>query len=196
MANPERRIISFIGPEGAGKTTVAKRLATETSKPLIATGDIFRDMAANDQTEYGDIVRDAWAKNEYVDPQILLRILAQGLKRKDLTDGFILDGGFRTIDETKGFRSMLEEADRAMPVVVVYMRIPGWMAIQRLVTGERARKRKDDTEEGVLARLSNYYSGLGHRVSLIEKENYKIFHINAMQEREQVFENVRQILAE
>lgn len=194
MANPERRIISFIGPEGAGKTTVAKRLAAETATPIIITGDIFREIAANDNSEYGDIVRNSWAKNEYVDPQILLSILAQGLKRKDLANGFILDGGFRTIDETKGFRSMLEEAHRVLPVVVVYLRIPGWIAMERLVTGENARKRKDDTEEGVLARLSNYYSGVGQRVTLIKKENYEFFRINAMQDRESVFEDVRQVL--
>lgn len=44
----DNRIIVFIGAEGSGKTTVAKRLAEESRKPYITTGDTIRDLATND----------------------------------------------------------------------------------------------------------------------------------------------------
>lgn len=175
----DKQITIFMGPEGSGKSTTAKRLASNANLPYITTGGIIRDMAKTDQTRYGDECRAMLTEHRYLDPKILLEIFLMRIRQDDLKEGFILDGGLRTMEETAEFGSILERADRAMPVRVVYLRIPGWMAMQRLSTGLEARNREDDSIEAVLNRLSNFYHNLGKRASFIERQpNWKLLHID------------------
>src|SRR5258706_457405 len=81
------------------------------------------------------------------------------LSEEDLKDGFILDGGFRTIEEIEGYQDLLEKAGSSMPVEVVLLRIPGWLGAQRILTSKR--EREDDELEPLLKRMTNYYHDLG-----------------------------------
>lgn len=190
-----RQIVTFMGPEGSGKTTIAKRIAADSQKPYITTGDILRDMAANDRTEYGDECRSMFAEHRYLNPYMLLDILVKRFSQDDVADGFVIDGGLRTVEEVSGFQSVLEKANRVMPVTVVHLRIPGWISMQRLITGENARKREDDTVDGVLNRLSNFYNQLGQRATLIkQQENWNLLHVSARGTVDEVFHNVQEVL--
>lgn len=191
-----RQIINFMGPEGCGKTSISKKIASELNKPYISTGDILRDMAANDQTEYGDECRAMFAEHRYLNPHMLLDILVKRFRQKDIAGGFVLDGGLRIVEEVDGFPSVLERADRVMPLTIIYLRISGWMSAQRLVEGEEARKRDDDTVDGVLNRLSNFYNKLGQKATLIQRQKeWKLLQVNAMVTKEEAFNNVWEALA-
>ena len=137
----ENQSVAFIGPEGSGKTTIAKRLSLELNKPYITTGDIIRDLAANDQGRLGIACREMFSAHRYLDWQTLLKILANRLSKADSAKGFVLDGGFRTLEETQQFKDMLLGIDRNLPLTVVHLRIPAWMSFERLVWGPNARKR-------------------------------------------------------
>ena len=190
-----KEIVALIGPEGSGKTSIGKRLADESRKPFVTVGGILRDMAASDYTEYGNACRAIFAEHGYLDSQMLLEILVRRFRQNDLAEGFIIDGGLRQVEEIVGFQSVLERADRAMPVSVVHLRIPGWMSLQRLVAGENARKRNDDTVEGVLSRLSRYYNQLGQKATLIQQqENWRLLHVNATGTKNEVLRNACSIL--
>lgn len=192
-----KQIVVFIGPEGSGKTTMAKRLASNSQKPYITTGDILRDMAANDKTKYGDECRAMFKEHRYLNPNMLLNILVKRFSQDDVNDGFILDGGLRTVEEIRGFPLVLKKANRVMPLTVVSLRVPGWMGAQRLVFDKDARRRDDDTVDGVLSRLSNYYKNLGQRASLIEKqENWRLLRINATGTIDEAFNSVQEALME
>lgn len=190
-----RQIVTLMGPEGSGKTTIAKQLAAATKKPYFTIGDILREMAANDRTEYGNECRAMFAEHRYLHPQMLLDILVTRLKRDDLGEGFILDGGLRTVEEVNGFQSVLERANRVMPVTVINLHIPGWMSIHRLITAEDARKRDDDTVGGVLSRLSNFYNNLSERATLIKnQENWNLVQVNATGTIDETFNKVREVI--
>ncbi len=185
-----KEIVNFIGPEGSGKSTAAKGLSELSGKPYVSVGDILRYMAANDETPLGDECRDMFANHRYMEPSALLRILSQGFKRKEYEDGFILDGGLRTVEETLGFWEMLEEADRKMDMTVIHIRIPGWLGAERL-TGENGRGRVDDTVDGVLSRMSNFYKDLGIRASIIRaQEGCTLIHIDSLGTKEETLEKV------
>lgn len=166
MIEVKGQIFCFVGAEGAGKTAQADLLAKELGLPLVAFGDIFRFMAKNDLTKLGDECRSILLNHNYIKPDMLYEIIGTYIKQDQFKKGFVIDGAFRTLAETENFESMLNAADRNMPLTVFFLRIPGWQSFQRLTHG---RRREDDTEEGVLSRLGNFYSELGKRVSFIRK---------------------------
>lgn len=193
--NLGRKIVIFIGPEGSGKTIHSLRLAEESGKPYITTGDTIRYLAANDPGPLGNECREMFANHAYLAGETLLKILINRFNQVDAVDGFILDGGLRTLEETIGFSAILEAAGLQLPVNVMHLRIPGWMCFARLM-GENGRKRSDDTTEGILSRLAKYYYHLGQRAKVIEKQDgWRLAHIDATREVEAVYEAVAENLA-
>lgn len=186
------QIINFMGPEGSGKTTIAKRLAAESDMPRIVFGDIFRDLAANDPGQYGDECRALFAEHRYIRPQMLFEIIVQRFKQEDLADGFIIYGALRTVGEVQGFQAMLDEAGRSMPVANVFLRVPGWMGIDRILkNAKNDRNRTDDNPDAILSRLSHFYHDLGARASLIEKQpDWKLLHIDGTGNIDKTYDKV------
>lgn len=197
--NLGRQIINFSGPEGSGKTTVGRMFADASGKPLVTTSDILKDFAANDNTALGDECRAMFAEHRYMNTEVLFDIYRKSFKKDSLKlkEGFILDGGLRSTEETEAFSSILEEAGiENMPITLIHLRVPGWLGVNRLI-GESGRKRDDDTVEGVLSRLSRYYDHLGQRTSLAQKqEGWRILRVDATGNIEQTFDNVRKVLME
>ncbi len=188
-----RQIIVFIGPEGSGKTTHALRLAEEASKPYLSTGDILRDLAANDfLTPYGDACRKMFAEHAYLDGQTLLEILILRLGRADMADGFVMDGSMRTVEETIKLQEVLNSAGRGdLLIKVIQLEITEEESLARLA-GESGRKRFDDTVEAIRIRLSKYQYQLEQRLEIIRSHpNWQLIPVNAMPDTEEVYLQVQ-----
>lgn len=157
-------LISFVGPEGSGKSTQAKLLAQQLGFPYTSTGDMIRDAAANDKTQLGDACRKMFEEHSYLPAPLLLKIVANRLQKDDVAKGIVIDGGLRTLEETENFEKVLTEAGGNFDVKVVFLKLPAWEAADRLING---RKRSDDTTDAVLNRLKCFYDNLGKRISYI-----------------------------
>lgn len=197
MSFPIQQIVVFIGPEGSGKTTQALKLKAETTWPYISTGDIIRNLAATDfSTKYGEECRRLAVDPGYLSGQSLVEILSNRLKEADTSEGFILDGGMRTIEETVKFQWVLETAGRKeLPLKTILLQTDDEVCLERLA-GEGGRKRADDTHEGVKKRLANYHYKLKERLTIIqEQDGWELIEVDATPEVDEVYMKVRAALA-
>lgn len=96
----------FLGPPGAGKGTMAVRVAEAAGIPHISTGDIFRFNIKN-QTELGKKVNAILDSGELVPDQVTIELVQDRLQKEDARKGFILDGFPRTIPQADALGEML-----------------------------------------------------------------------------------------
>jgi adenylate kinase len=90
----------FFGPPGAGKGTVAVKLAEQEGIPHISTGDLFREAIKN-QTELGKKVKEILDSGALVPDEVTVDLVRERLAQGDTSSGYILDGFPRTIPQAE-----------------------------------------------------------------------------------------------
>jgi adenylate kinase len=166
----------FLGPPGAGKGTMAVRLAEAAGIPHISTGDIFRFNIKNG-TDLGKKVKAILDSGELVPDTLTIELVEDRLGKDDAQKGFILDGFPRTIPQADALGSMAtldqvinfelndEEVVRRLSGRRVH---PGSGRTYHVLfsppktegvddeTGEPLVQREDDKEESIKNRLRVY----------------------------------------
>jgi len=163
--------IIILGPQGCGKGTQADMIAERYGIPHISTGDMFR--AAMEQgTDLGKQIKERMNKGILISDEITIKLVELRLKDTDCTEGFILDGFPRTLQQAEALDSMVEVG------FVIFLDVPEDVLIERLskrrqcskckrITtvseGEKCKEcggelvqREDDTPEGIKQRLTMY----------------------------------------
>jgi len=95
----------FLGPPGAGKGTLAAKVATEYGIPHISTGDIFR-AAIKNQTPLGMKVKAIIDSGALVSDDLTIELVRDRLSQDDVAKGFILDGFPRTIPQAEALEGI------------------------------------------------------------------------------------------
>ncbi len=90
----------FLGPPGAGKGTMAKRLASHGGMAHISTGDLFREAVAQG-TDLGKQVKSILDRGDLVPDEVTVKLVQERIGRPDCRRGFILDGFPRTIPQAE-----------------------------------------------------------------------------------------------
>ena len=173
-------IIVLMGPQGAGKGTQAHLLAERLKLPLVATGDILREMAHSDEP-LGLEVRKVQAAGQLVSDHILAEVVKSRLSRPDCEGGCILDGFPRTLPQVHLLEKIAEQLGHQ--ITVISIEVPRELLFKRLagrrtcsacgaiynvyfmpsavkevcdLDGQPLFTRSDDNEEAIAQRLALY----------------------------------------
>jgi adenylate kinase len=144
----------LMGPPGAGKGTQAKILAERLSVPAISTGDIFR-ANVSEGTELGLQAKGYMDAGDYVPDEITNGMVRDRLAQPDATEGFLLDGYPRTVDQVEELDQMLGARGGKLDAVVV-LTVDDEELVQRLLKRAQTDGRTDDTEEVIRHRQDVY----------------------------------------
>lgn len=96
----------FLGPPGAGKGTLAAKVAEVHNIPHISTGVIFR-AAIKSKTALGLRVQAIIDAGELVSDEITVELVKERLTKEDAKHGFILDGFPRTIPQAEALSKII-----------------------------------------------------------------------------------------
>ncbi|MBE6351081.1 MAG: adenylate kinase [Spirochaetaceae bacterium] len=96
----------FLGPPGAGKGTLAAKVAESYNIPHISTGEIFR-AAIKAQTPLGMKVQAIIDAGSLVSDDITIELVKDRLEKDDAKNGFILDGFPRTIPQAEALANII-----------------------------------------------------------------------------------------
>lgn len=144
----------MVAPPGAGKGTQGVVIASHFGIPHIATGDLLRDHVARD-TGLGRSVRQYLDRGELVPDQVVLDMVRDALERLD-SDGYVLDGIPRTIEQAKALYAIAVEMDLTADVAL-HLQVEDDELVRRLLARSAVTGRSDDTEDVIRHRLALYY---------------------------------------
>ncbi len=190
-------VIIMLGAPGTGKGTVAGLLQERLGIKQVSTGDIFRKNI-KEGTELGTLAEKYISKGNLVPDEVTIKIIEDRLNEPDLEKGVILDGFPRTVKQAEELDKILQLKGKKVDKVIS-LTTPDEEIIERIVNrrvcsnqdckavynivlnppkkdgicdkcGAELIVRKDDTEETVRARLSNYFEQTAPLVDYYEKQ--------------------------
>jgi adenylate kinase len=147
--------ILLLGPQGAGKGTQGRLIASEYAIPHVATGDMLRAAMA-DGSELGQQVRPIYDSGRLVPDNLMIALIRERLSGEDAREGFVLDGFPRTMAQADALEETLREIGRDLDVVFEFQ-VPDEVGRERMLKRAAEEGRTDDTHEAIDERLRLYH---------------------------------------
>ncbi|GGC77099.1 adenylate kinase [Hoyosella rhizosphaerae] len=155
--------IVLLGPPGAGKGTQAAILSEKLGIPHISTGDLFRANIGQG-TPLGLEAKSYTDAGKLVPSDITNRMVEQRIEEPDASNGFLLDGYPRTVDQAEALEKMLDEHGTSLDAVVSFV-VDEDVVVARMLE----RGRADDNEDVIRTRLHVYRDETAPLLSHYEK---------------------------
>ncbi len=124
--------IILLGPPGAGKGTIAKKLMAQDGSVQISTGDILRAAVAAG-TELGKKAEAAMKAGNLVTDDLIMGIMEERLQQEDCKKGYLLDGFPRTIPQAEALKALLAKLGEKLDFALE-LDVPRDVIIDRLTT--------------------------------------------------------------
>jgi adenylate kinase len=122
--------------------------------PHISTGALLRN-AAKKGTELGLAARALTDQGELVPDDIMSGIVEERLSRKDVANGFILDGYPRNLAQAEALDAILEQLGKPVQEAI-HIDVDQEQIIKRIAKRAQEEGRADDTEKTVRNRMRIY----------------------------------------
>lgn len=142
--------IIIIGIQGAGKSTQGNLLSEELKIHYLSTGHIFREMA-KEKTPLGRYIKEIMNAGFLIPDEKTVEIVSEYLKKPEYTNGYILDGFPRTLEQVKMFENGVDK--------VIYLKVSDKEALWRLSyrNGEDGQAREDETLAAIRKRIELFH---------------------------------------
>lgn len=107
----------LMGPPGCGKGTQGKKLEAIYKIPQLSTGDMLR-AAIRNETPVGLQARIFMDKGELVPDEVIIGIMRERLSESDCSNGYILDGFPRTLEQGRALTILLNESSAKLSMAI------------------------------------------------------------------------------
>lgn len=170
----------IIGPSGSGKGTQAEFISKNFGgqKHLVA-GELLREIS-DQENDLGKKIKKTINAGKWVEDELVNQVIKEVLSKLDKTEGVIIDGYPRTVEQAKYLDNLMSQLGRSQPIVVNLIVSPK-SVVYRLINrkvcdkcgalyhppqslsetvcekcGGKLVRRQDDTEEVIKKRLSEF----------------------------------------
>lgn len=141
--------IVLLGGPGAGKGTQSEFLIRDFGMLHISTGDLLREAVAN-KTEAGLKAKSFMDSGNLVPDDVIVGIMKEKFETSDISNGLILDGFPRTVEQAKALDEMLAELNTQIDKAIL-IDTPNDVIIDRICS---RRMCKDCGQIGSVAGLN------------------------------------------
>jgi adenylate kinase len=210
--------IVLLGAPGSGKGTQAQLLIEEHNVPQISTGDLLR-AAVIAQTPLGRQAKAIMDAGQLVPNEIVLGMIRERLNNPDASDGFILDGFPRNIEQARALDDLLStmgqpiqtallidvDFDSLMQRLTGRLTCEGCGTVYNLYTnppmmdnecdkcGDKLHHRSDDNEDTIGKRLRVYTSQTEPVIDYY-REQSKLASVEGKGDIKEIFSNIKAAL--
>ena len=206
----------LLGMPGAGKGTQAESIQKDFGLANISTGAMMREVSRS-ESKLASKVQTYLSSGTLVPNEIIIEMLVERIQKDDCSNGFLLDGFPRNLDQGKA----LDDANISIDLVV-YLSIKAEEIISRMsgrrvhlasgrsyhilhnppkkdgfddVTGEALIQREDDNPEVIKKRLSVYYNETEPLLEFYKNKDLKFIEIDASKSVDAVTDSIRQSIS-
>ena len=203
----------LLGMPGAGKGTQAEFIQKDFRLANISTGAMMREVSRS-ESELASKVQSFLSSGTLVPNEIIVEMLVERIQQDDCSNGFLLDGFPRNLEQGKA----LDNANISIDLVL-YLSIEEGEIISRMsgrrvhlasgrsyhvehnppkkqgfddITGEILIQREDDNPEVIKKRLSVYYNETEPLLEFYKNKNLKFIEIDASKSVDVVTDSIRQ----
>lgn len=120
-------IYVILGGPASGKGTRSKILSRELNIPHISTGEILRKVAETDE-----IIREKLANGLLISDDITTDLLYERLCMDDCSNGFVIDGYPRTLNQAYLLDELLEKLNTSL-TGVIELTVPDEVVFERIL---------------------------------------------------------------
>ena len=185
--------VIVLGPQGSGKGTQAKKIASTYGVPHIATGDMIREMKER-PTELGRELREVYDRGDLVNDDMMIRLIRDRLDRGDTLPGFVLDGFPRTLVQAEALDDLMSELSRPIDIVFEFQVPNRQQLLDRLLKRAAEENRSDDTPDAIQRRLELYEAETAPLVEYYRSTRGNVVGIHADRTIESVFHEIAESL--
>lgn len=124
------KYIVLLGPPGAGKGTQAAMVARKLNLAHISSGNLFRENVDN-RTELGLKAQRFIDSGQLVPDDLTIAMVKERIARLDCTEGVILDGFPRTVNQAAALDDLLKQSQKEIEKVI-FINVPEQVLVERL----------------------------------------------------------------
>ena len=210
--------IILFGPPGAGKGTQANQIVKNFNLYKVSSGDLLREEIKNN-TNSGNKIKSIIDKGLLVSDNIINDLIIKVLSDKKLYNRLIFDGYPRNLEQVINLDTCIKRYKQKISCVInlnvekefTIKRILGRQictscglifneyfkpatSINHTCDPKFLKKRSDDNKETIINRFETYLNTTLPILNFYKEQNL-LHHINGMSKIDQIFEEIRHIIA-